>query len=62
MIKKQTNNNIELADEIVSFEKFEKEFLKIEKKFEELKDTLKLGGSKEQLEKLKKINSYLTSI
>ena len=25
MIKKQTNNNIELADEIVSFEKFEKE-------------------------------------
>ncbi len=62
MMKKQTNNNIELVDEIVSFEKFEKEFLKIEKKFEELKGTLKLGGSKEQLEKLKKISSYLTSI
>jgi hypothetical protein len=62
MIKKESLKNIELTEELISFNKFEKEIVKIEKKLGKLKESLKNGGSKEQFEKLKKINSYLESL
>ena len=62
MIKKESLKNIELTEELISFNKFEKEIVKIEKKLGNLKNSLKNGGSKEQFEKLKKINSYLESL
>ena len=62
MIKKESLKNIELAEELISFDKFEKEIGKIEKKLGKLKESLKNGGSKEQFEKLKKVNSYLESL
>ena len=62
MIKKESLKNIELTEELISFNKFEKEIVKIEKKLGNLKNSLKNGGSKEKFEKLKKINSYLENL
>lgn len=62
MIKKISLNEVELIDEIIPFEKFEKEILKIEEELERLKQKIKSGGTREQLEKLKKINNYFGNI
>ena len=55
-------NKVEEIEVILSFDKFEKEFLEIEDRFKNLKEQFKNGGSKVDLEKIKKINNFLKQI
>ena len=55
-------NKVEEIEVILSFDKFEKEFLEIEDRFKNLKEQFKNGGSKVDLEKIKKINNLLKQI
>ena len=55
-------NKVEEIEVILSFDKFEKEFLEIEDRFKNLKEQFKNGGSKVNLEKIKKINNLLKQI
>ncbi|MBN1468261.1 MAG: hypothetical protein JW924_06015 [Fusobacteriaceae bacterium] len=55
-------DKVEEIEVILSFDKFEKEFLEIEDRFKNLKEQFKNGGSKIDLEKIKKINNLLKQI
>ncbi len=55
-------DKVEEIEVILSFDKFEKEFLEIEDIFKNLKEQFKNGGSKIDLEKIKKINNLLKQI